>query len=321
MRILLAAPLILAALAGCASDSGGSDVTSDDFGDVKVDVDDETGVILGVVVDDALRTVEGATVVLKGTPEVTKKTDDKGRFVFDQVPPGIQVLSASAPYHKSTQSNVEVVAGVAAPPTTKILLERLYKQDPYTTFETRDGYFECSQAGLLIGIYSSSNCVVDPCPRVQDPKECNTYPTSELDNVTNQEREWHMDVGPGWQSIVYEMTWTPSAQGTSSNMGLVVSTYKPERDPAHSFANVASANPLRIQLDQNETHPTAGPIEPTKIPPEGMQRVSYFASVRQDNWPVPAVAYEQSFSVFITTWYYAKAPEDWSYVAGDARPF
>jgi hypothetical protein len=107
-------------------------------------------------------------------------------------------------------------------------------------------------------------------------------------------------------------------------MGMVVSTYKPERNTAHSFANVGSANPMRFELKVGEKGPgQATPSgTPDMIPPEGMTRMSYFCSVRGNaNGGGQAIAINQEFQVFLTQFYYGIPPEGWSFVKGDPLPF
>lgn len=332
MRGFLTAGLVLVVvLSGCSGTKTAGDLTGavgqEQFKDVDLKVSATTGGIRGVVVDPAIAPIVGAKVLLaaKGGNQ-TGLSDNLGRFTFSDLTPGTYFVAVNHPLYRGTQTSVEVLAGVADPAVTKIQLQPIFSQKPYTVQVKHKGFFQCSQAG--IGLYSSSNCVTDYCPVVQDPKTCNTLPTSALNNVTSQEREWHSDVGAGWQTQVFEMTWTPSSQGTSQNMGLVVSTYKPERDRRHSFANVEGPNPLRLQLDVGKVHPTASGVDPTNISADGMSRMSYFASVRTpdgstcvfDCFP-PGLAINQEFEVFLTQFYYGFAPEGWSFVKGDALPF
>jgi hypothetical protein len=145
------------------------------------------------------------------------------------------------------------------------------------------------------------------------------YPPSH--NLTTQAREWHADVGAGWQSIVLEIAWEASAQGTSEQLGVVVSTYKPTRNGYHQFAHVIAANPLWLRLDTGVVHPTAGSVEPVMIPAEGMENMSYFVGVRQSGEPV-AVALNQDFTVYLHIFHNAPLTKaDWSFVNGDEPPF
>lgn len=331
------APLLV--LAGCSGSGGtsgdpsatGPDIADDpgSFDDIAGDATETTGIILGVVVDERIVPIEGAEItVAGGTLEPKSTTSDAlGRFTFSDLLAGDYFLTGKAALHKEIQTSVTVVAGVNDPEVVKLALPRIYQQDPFHVPIEREGYFDCSQAlGLVVVWYSSSNCVADPCPIYKnyvDQLQCNDYPTRGLNNVTNQEREWHMDVEAGWQQIVFEQTWTPSAQGTTPRMGMTVSTYKPERNPLHFFASVASGNPMRFQFDVGVTHDTAQTPDGTleQIPAEGLQRVSYFSSARGGGATEPGLALQQKFNVYIHQFYYGVPKEGWSFVAGDKPPF
>jgi hypothetical protein len=299
------------ALAGCAQGGGESE---DGFDDIDLQVSSTTGAIRGVVVDERIVPVEGATVKLTGAGASgqTQTTDVEGRFVFGSLAPGSYFLLVSGPLHKETQSSAEVVAGVEDPPVVRIQVERLFKQDPFTVQIVKEGFFECSQSGASVW-YSSSNCSDGVFGPASDQ-------VPELSNVTRQDRDFHADVAPGWQVLVFEMTWEPTAQGTSPNMGMVVSTYKPERDTSHWFANFEGGNPLRGQINVGEKHETAADTDPEQIPPEGIQRMSYFMSVRGDGL-TPGLAYNQRFQTYLTMFHYGVPKEGWSFVAGDELPF
>lgn len=313
-RSIAASGILLAlALAGCA---GSAPPADDAFDDVDLSVSSTTGAIRGVVVDERIIPVVGATVKLAGPAAAARQasSDDQGRFVFDALQPGSYFLMVTSPLHKETQSSAEVVAGVAEPPVVRIQLERLFGQDPYSTQIAQEGFFECSQAGA--GLYSSSNCLYDPYRWATGEPG----PTQPIDNVTQQQREWHADVAPGWQQLVFEMTWEPTSQGTSRNMGIVVSTYKPERDGAHWFAEFEGGTPIRGQIDVGVEHESASGVEPAKIPVEGLSRMSYFVSVRPDGF-TPGLALNQQFTIYLTMFQYGTPKEGWSVVAGDALPF
>lgn len=317
---VLATALLCLALAGCSD--GGSGGPDADFSDLDVDVSDTTGAIRGLVVDESIRPVEGAAVRLTGLAERSTESDALGRFVFSGLVPGTYFLTVASPIHKEVQSSAEVVAGVVEPPLVRVQLERLFQQDPYSIQVVHDGFFECSQAGA--GLYSSSNCIYDPYRWALGPPS----PLQPVDNVTQQEREWHSDVNAGWQQLVFEMTWEPTSQGTSTAMGMVVSTFKPERDGGHWFAEFEGAAPLRGQLDVGDDHGSASGLEPSRVPEEGMPSMSYFVSVRPpaDATCVvlcapPGLAVNQQFTVYLTMFHFGVPPADWSIVAGDALPF
>lgn len=295
-------------LAGCSGGGGGEGEGS--FDDLKGTASETTGILRGVVVDDRIVPIVGAVIDLRGTSErPNATTDDQGRFLFSELDPGTYFLQVTSPLHKAIQASADVVAGDEEPEVVRIQLERLFTQDPFSVQVQHEGYFQCSQAGAS-WYYSSSNCqdgVFGPA--------ADTVPTA-----TSQDREWHADVGPGWQVIVFEMEWAPTSDSTSKNMGMVVSTYKPERDGEHWFAEFEGSTPIRGQIDVGVEHESAGRIEPTMIPAEGMTNMSFFVSVREDG-DVPGIAYNQQFKVYVTMFHYGRPPEGWSLVAGDALPF
>ncbi|MCA1818871.1 MAG: carboxypeptidase-like regulatory domain-containing protein [Halobacteriales archaeon] len=324
VALLFAAPL----LAGCTDSGGPADKVREDSQVPVGHVSATTGAVRGVVVDPAIVPVSGALVTLSfDGGSLTKSTENDGQFVFSDVLPGTLFLSVSHMFFENYTTTVEVAANVADPPVVHVQLTPLYASKPYTAQFSWEGFFECSQAGM--GLYSSSNCVTDQCPALTgDPATCNGLPTSQMNNVTSQQREWHSDVGAGYRTLIFDVTWEGGGDfSTSQNMGIVVSTYKPERDPAHTFANVAGPSPLTVRMENGTKHPTASGVEPKFVPDEGMARMSYFVSVRKPGPPqpglpavLPGLAMNQSFKVIHTQFYVAKAPADWS-AAKDDRPF
>lgn len=312
--------IVVAALliAGCA---GGPPAEADPFDGVDVKVDETTGAIRGVVVDQSIMPVEGAKVSLVDTPHNTT-TDADGRFVFSKLEPGFYLLTASKPLYEEMTFQTSVEAGNPKPATITVRLTRLFEGEPYMSSFYEEGYFTCSQAGGIVWGYSSSPCHSFAFPYVGGVDLC-----QDASACLAQKRDFHVDVEAGWQTQVFEMTWKPSAQGTSDRMGLVVSTYKPERPTNHWFANYESGSPMRFQLDVGEPGPRAqqGSGEHDRVPPEGLEQMSFFASVRRPGICaavcVPGIAYEQSFDVYLHQFYYLPAPEGWSIVNGDPDPF
>ena len=316
MKPAFAVLVLLASLvAGCSGDPRGEPTPMTDFSDLEGQVTATTGILRGVVVDERIIPVVGADVGLSGGQTPNQTTDDQGRFLFSGLEPGTYFVQVRSKLHTSQQTSAEVIAGEAEPKIVRILVERLFKQDPYVVQVVREGFFQCSQAGA--GLYASSNCVYDPYRWAFGP---GGSPTQPVDNVTTQQREWHSDVGAGWQSLVFEMEWTPTSQGTSANMGIIVSTYKPERDGAHHFARLIGPSPLRGQIDVGVEHETASGVDPTTIPPEGLVNMSYFVSVQQGDLG-PGLAINQQFKLYLTMFHYGTPPEGWSIVNGDPLPF
>lgn len=218
----LALLMTFTALAGCA-DQAEPPVDDDEaiFEGEDVAVSETTGAIRGVVVNEAIEPVQGATVTAMST-SLSDATDEQGRFTFSGLSPGTYFLEITHPLHDRVQQSVDVVAGVAQPPIVKVQMQRLYLGDPFVVTAASSGFFTCSQAAMPPYLYSSSSChdqgVVDG---------------SDLGVELEQQRTFHADVQDGWQTQLFEMQWEPSAQGTSDQMGIVVSTDKETREGAH----------------------------------------------------------------------------------------
>jgi len=323
----LAAMVVIVTLSGCADSAPAGGPADETFDDVDVRVDDDSGVILGVIVNEVVEPVVAATVTLQADGR-TAQSDDRGRFVFEDVEAGTHFLTVTKVAHEETQVSTTVVAGVSSPPVVKVQLPRLFEADPFMQSFQFEGFFTCSQNGVFL-LWSSSPCVFDQTKHSLVPPPANgALPV--LDGATPEDRDFHVDVGAGWQTMVWEMTWEASAQGTSENMGMVVSTYKPERCTCHWFANVGGGEPLRLQLDAGVTHETAASEEPTAVPPGGIEQMSFFTSVRAPDGNVntglgprapPGIAIDQSFTIYHNQFYYAPAPEGWSFLDGDGNPF
>src|SRR5688572_11354908 len=136
--IILVALLAAATLAGCAGTPSGPG------GDPGLQVTETTGGIRGIVVDQAVVPVEGATITLAGGQSTATGAD--GLFNFTGLEPGDHFVMASKPGYLSVQQSVAVVAGVADPPLVKVLLSRLTTAQPYLDFYKLDGFYECGFA-------------------------------------------------------------------------------------------------------------------------------------------------------------------------------
>ncbi|HUR26109.1 MAG TPA: carboxypeptidase-like regulatory domain-containing protein [Candidatus Thermoplasmatota archaeon] len=317
MRPLLALALLaLAALAGCAGGGNADKVPSsaDDFDDKGVTASATTGVLLGIVVDEAIRPIPVATVVVSGAGEATGTTDELGRFAFGSLQPGTYFLKASAPQFTSSQSSAEVVAGDADPPVVRVQLTRLFTQAPYAETIKFDGYIACAYA---VGV--SSTCANDYTRLL-----AGTVPGCEGGclkqyNVSQQAgniREFRTDLGPGWTAIVMEEYWEPSVGPPASKgtMGFILSYFN-RTSTGHWWLQGSGPSPLRVQLDVGEHGPGEQGVDDL-IPPEGMRDLFVIFGAGDED-----VAVNQKFQFFQVNFYYVIPPEGWSFVNGDPMPF
>lgn len=159
---LVATVLVLALLAGCSGPAAptrapqaGSGAADTDFADLGLRATSTTAVVLGVVVDEAIRPLPGATVVLDPGNR-TQETDAHGRFGYSDLEPGTYVLRASLAGHAAAQTTVDAQAGVDDPRPTLVLLESLPGTAPYVTVLAWDGFMECS---LIAAGFFFSGCM------------------------------------------------------------------------------------------------------------------------------------------------------------------
>src|SRR5687768_17548510 len=123
MRVLLVLAVVgCVGLGGCSGGGDGDGVADEaaDFGDSGVRATATTGILLGVVVDERIIPIEGATVRLTGAAaNQSKTTDAQGRFAFGDLDPGSYFLAVSHFLHAPAQTSAEVMAGEEEPPVVR----------------------------------------------------------------------------------------------------------------------------------------------------------------------------------------------------------
>lgn len=315
MRVVALSVVLLASLvlAGCAGSPAEPEPASDAaaFEDLGVQATATKGVLLGVVVDEAIRPIDGAQVQLTlpdaGTKEET--TDDQGRFAFGDLDPGTYILNVRHALYTATQTSAEVLAGDDDPPVVRVQLARLFSQDPYTELIAFDGYLACAYSAGL-----SSTCVNDYTRLAGAVPGCQggCLRDYNVSQAAGNIREYRTNVGAGWQSIIFEMTWTPTLQGIGTELGITVS-YFTRTSTGHWYASDDQPNPLRMQVDVGVEGPNQQE-EPTLIPAEGLQDLFVFFGAGD-------IAVNQRFQSYQTNFYYGLPEEGWSFVAGDPLPF
>ena len=210
--LLLAATLLLASLAGCSGEPAAEtpevEPAIEELGLVATE---ETGIVRGVAVDEAIRPVANVTVELRGgdAPQTTT-TNDGGAFGFDGLAPGTYFLEASKAGYFSVQQSVEVVAGLADPPVAKILLKVDAATIPFVNVQVFDGFIECTTSFLVL-------C---GAPNLVMTLWCNGdlgLPPQCLGNVTNDRFTNDFYFADNASLIQFEMAWQ-SNQALSPEM-------------------------------------------------------------------------------------------------------
>ena len=137
-------------LAGCAQAHGAAPATSS--GPPGLAATATTGVIRGVVVDDAIRPVANASVTVRGPggQNRTAITGPDGFFGFQDLAPGDWFVKAHKRAYTDTQQDVSVVAGVGAPPVVKLQLAIIPSQVPFANTFKVDAFVECIVPGANV---------------------------------------------------------------------------------------------------------------------------------------------------------------------------
>jgi len=164
-RVRLAVALLAAGaalLAGCAKPSAPATPQAD-FSDLGLAPTATTGIIRGVVVDEAIRPLPNATVALS-PGNLTTHTSASGTFGFDKLAAGTYFLHVSRLGYAASQASVDVVAGVAEPPAAKVQLVRLPGTTPYVEASTHVVYMTCGFAVFA----TSAGCDTSTADRFGD---------------------------------------------------------------------------------------------------------------------------------------------------------
>lgn len=138
------APAILAAsvailLAGCAGGSAPPSRPSSALDDIEVRPTVEgKGAVAGLVVDEAIRPVVGASVTLAGEEVAT--TDETGVFTLDALDPGTVLFGVSAEGFLPIQTSAEVSPGETV--KVRVQLPRDDSPEPYLVTYSHNGFMQ-----------------------------------------------------------------------------------------------------------------------------------------------------------------------------------
>jgi hypothetical protein len=265
-------------------------------------------------VDDRIVPVPDADVELRVPGDVkTTKSDAQGRFGFDDLAPGTYFLVVGSPLHEQTQSTVEIEAGVDDPAVHRILITRLFSQEPYTQQLKFEGIVACGYATPLI----LAPCVTD---YTQVIPACGGGCVPALRTAQGDARDYTTYVDNGWQQLVIEMVFEPSSTASSDQMGFIVS-HNNRTGATHSFGEGSGPNPVRWEARVGAVAPGQGGGEPAMIPAEGWGDLLVFANIRDPATSPVAVTVNQDFVIYHHAFIYGIAKDGWSFVGGDDPPF
>lgn len=297
-QIAIACLLAAALLAGCADGSrDGPSETGPTFDDLGLQATSSTGLIRGVVVDDAIRPVPGAHVALSGPATAEGMTTEAGTFGFDALAPGTYFLTVSKPGYFQAQQSAEVVAGVAEPAVTKVLLQVDAANQPYVESYVFHGYIECSTPNLAA------------CGLLNDVVALGGGP----ENLTqdNSQVRYQLSRVPTW--VQTEMVWT-STQALGGSMSLMYS-YGDCGQGFYCDHDVTGTSPLLL---------TATPEDIAEI---GLGEAEPELYIRVFTGPVDGdpvgslgLTFEQQFDYYTHVFYGYQPPEGWRFSSGEPVP-
>ena len=309
MRTLAVVALLAGALlAGCSSPSEDTQSeTGPSFDDLGLQATSTTGLIRGVVVDDAIRPIAGAKISLLGDAPKEAVTSDEGTFGFDGLPAATYFLKVNKLGYREAQHSVDVVAGVAEPPSAKVLLAADPSNMPYVEDYVYEGFVECTTAVFVA---------------------CGAVNLLTEQNVTNDRFTWDQYVSDGATMIQSEMMWT-STQAVSPQLYFEMEALNgecPELDENDNFLNSTRGDsPImaRITAEQIQTYSigSACPIYyslfsggPVCTPPTPVPEVGTLNPI------CPGVTFEQRFTMYIHAFHGYLPPDDWRFSSGEPVP-
>ena len=207
MRALQAvATLAALAFAGC-SDGGETEETQGPFVATET-----TGILQGVVVDEAIRPLAGATLTLSGPTAGQTATAADGLFGFDGLAPGSYFVKVHKAGYFDTQTSTDVVAGVKDPKLVRIQLLADPTNTPFVEELVWEGFIECGTDVVAL-------CAV---PNFGTATACGaSQETACAGNVTNDRFDTYADVSPNIDWIQSEMVWE-STQTAGENLFLTM---------------------------------------------------------------------------------------------------
>jgi hypothetical protein len=311
-KTLLACLLLTAfTLSGC---SGGNETPESSRaeelaeGAPEIVVTETTGGIRGVVVDEAVRPIAGATVEVVGTDK-KMVTDETGLFSFSGLEAGPYFIKASHPLYDVQQQSAEVAAGVANPAPVKILLTRVVLQDPYIQTLKYDGFIVCSANAVVPGVGGllSEECgegVGVPCT-VPPPVGCQRVGGQGNNNV-----QFDFTIGAGAKTIIVEKAWEPTSDAGKALYSPIATEWSCLPTCSGNYLGEMDGESPIYAAMSNDT------FEEEVVPDETIISVFTWASPSYSG-----TVLNQKYTDFVTVFYGLPAPEGWSLVNGDKDPY
>lgn len=266
------------------------------------------GVLQGVVFDEAIRPIEGATVQLAGQAVAMQGTPANGTFRFEGLAPGAYAVLVEKPGYIPAQLTAQVEAAGGESPLLKVQLESNPSERPYVEAFVFDGYIECGTSSIAV-------CAV---PNFATLLACQTAGVCGGNVTSDRFNANHLPSGvPDWTQS--ELVWTATVDA-SDQFYFSVSHY-PKDDPTALetvYNSTVGGSPLLLTVPGNATRESGlGSTE--------AWRESVFAGAAEGTTPPgcappcvgPGFAVQQSFTIYTHFFYRYQPPADWRFTEAD----
>ena len=309
--VLALACASILALSGCSGDAPEADPLASSFDDLDLQATSTTGVLRGVVVDEAIRPVAGAKVTLGGS-SAEALSDDSGLFGFEGLSAGNYFLTVEKRGYVRTQQSTAVVAGVADPPILKVLLVADPSTLAYVEVTSYEGYIQCGFKVAMV-VFDAGSC--DPQGATGLSKNDDSAPWFPVSRKPMY-----------YQS---EMTWEPAQEFSRSLVTIQVACDLDDcgETDTNRLCNVRGPAPLVCKVNMTAAADGGGGghgLNETGLGGDvGGFTVQMFAGCYQQ-CVVGAVglgiALEQRFQVFNHVFYGYEPPADWVFLTDGPPP-
>jgi hypothetical protein len=316
---------VAAALAGCADQTpAGAPV---DVVAPSTTTGPTTGSLLAVVMTPELKPIQGAIVRVD---HHQIGTDETGSARVDALGPGSRVIEVSKPGFRTAKQGVAIVAGEESRTDVKLLPS----PDPPQTgpdgnesapqaypevFHYR-GYFDCSATYLII----TGDCLLVADTVVGEAfGAVNQTPPLQPGNATAEKFVLDFPLDFDWKTVVAEMYWDATTLAGEKMTFALEPAEAPEDGHAAKYARAEGGSPLRMRIEPGVPHENAtasadgdAPDMPNPHGGEVLRTRSYVQGELHrpggTGFLGVGAAANQQFDVYITVFYGAAAPADYS---------
>ena len=328
LLLLIALPSL--ALAGCLD---GEDAGAEERPEVTraaPTVTPSLGAVRGIVTDTAVRPVVGATITLLEA-NLTARTLDDGSFQIGSVKPGSYTVTVAADGFVPAAESVTVRADEVA--LLDFVLAALISELPYTQQLELGGFMACGFAGGY-----NLSVVPEPPEPVPDARGGSLAWTVCEDveflagNTTNDRTYWTWALDPPLHTFVYEIVWDDQGNELIREMTSRINIADWGREITqgpYTVLDVQGESPLLARIDRDGLDALQANFS-TRC---GEGDDAYCGHSFYDNgWPMAGAvlpfwrclnesasvcaAAEQRFTVYVSGFFHAPAPPDWSVAAG-----